>query len=730
VGLTLYTGSSLLAFLACIILAPLVLWRGKPGRQIYLFSGLTLLVGVWSLFPFATGRVERSADALSVARFLYLAALFVPPLFLHLTYTILGLSTLRREAAVLRGFYLVSALFALALPTDWFIRDVIRYAPFFCVVGGPLYTAYVGFFGITCALGFLALLRGYRGASGVRRNQLRYIFLSWFLAYVAGLFHFMPTYFGVEPFPHDILVIAFVTLSAYAIVRYRILDIRVAVASALILAAVYAILLGMPFLALRWYRDFLYEMIQQHVLAAPALAVVYALFASCCPFVYIALQRRAADRLLSEQRRYQTVLRQAAQGMTLIKEMDRLLNLVVHILTRTVRISHSAVYLLDTEGKTYVLRARRGTFGIEVGHAMPVGSPLIAELVRQRGAIVQEELKLQIQSGGEAARLVAAEGAMGAIQAAVVVPSFVEDTLIGFLVLGEKRSGRAYSQDDLQVFEVLASQAALAIENAQFYDELQRTQADLFQTAKMATLGQMAGGMSHQINNRFYVLTILAGTMKAALNALNLDTADREIREMIAKATVTFQKIEDNAIRGGDIVKTLLRFSRPTRGDQKPIAIQEIVDTALDVVQYKIKLEDLDFSKEYEPDLPMIQGNVNQLADSLFNLFSNAYDAIQSKQERLKPPDYRGAITVRARAGSGRVTLTIRDNGIGMTPQEASQLFIPFFTTKATSEKGTGLGLFIIKRIVEHHGGQIRATSQFGEGTTFTMTLPAAPAAA
>ncbi|MBI4226661.1 MAG: GAF domain-containing protein [Candidatus Omnitrophica bacterium] len=718
-----------------------MLWRGKPGRQIYLFSGLTLLVGVWSLFPFATGRVERGADALAVARLLYLAALFVPPLFLHLTYAILGRSALRREAAVLRGFYLVSALFALALPTEWFIRDVIRYAPFFGIVGGPLYTAYVGFFGITCALGFVALRRGYRGASGTRRNQLRYIFLSWFLAYVAGLFHFMPTYFGVEPFPHDLLVIAFVTLSAYAIVRYRILDIRLAMARALIFAVVYALVLGAPFVALMVSRDVLHDLLQQRSFAAPLMAVLYALLASCCPFIYLALQRRAENRLLAEQRRYQIVLRQAAQGMTLIKEMDKLLNLIVHILTRTVRITHAAVHLLDKEANVYVLRARRGAGKSPsprpspqqgeggVGQAIPVNSPLIQELVRQKGAIVQEELKLQLQSGGQTAQLVAAEGAMGTIQAAVAVPSFVEDTLIGFLVLGEKRSGRAYSQDDLQVFEALASQAALAVENAQFYDELQRTQADLFQTAKMASLGQMAGGMSHQINNRFYVLTILAGTMKAALNALTLEGVGQDVRAAIVKATETFQKVEDNAIRGGDIVKTLLRFSRPTRGDQKPVSIQEIVDTALDVVQYKIKLEELDVSKEYEPDLPLVQGNVNQLADSLFNLFSNAYDAIQSKQERLKPPDYRGAITVRARAMSGRVALTIADNGIGMTPPEAAQLFIPFFTTKATSEKGTGLGLFIIKRIIEHHGGHIQATSQFGEGTTFIITLPAAPAA-
>jgi len=232
--------------------------------------------------------------------------------------------------------------------------------------------------------------------------------------------------------------------------------------------------------------------------------------------------------------------------------------------------------------------------------------------------------------------------------------------------------------------------------------------------------------MSHQINNRFYVLTILAGTMKAALKALSPNDVGPALKELIPRTITTFEKIEDNAIRGGDIVKTLLRFSRPGRGDQKPISVQEVVETALDVVQYKISLQELDVSKELSPELPLIQGNLNQLADSLFNLFSNAYDAIEAKKERLKPEGYRGTISVRGHAVNGKLQLVISDNGIGMTPPELSQLFVPFFTTKATSEKGTGLGLFIIKRIVEHHGGQIQARSTFGEGTTFTITLPAA----
>ncbi|OGX39928.1 MAG: hypothetical protein A3C53_08465 [Omnitrophica WOR_2 bacterium RIFCSPHIGHO2_02_FULL_68_15] len=730
--MNLYALSSLIAATFCCGLALFVYSKSRGNAERRAFAAVTFLIGIWTLFPYLAAQAPDPVRALQRSRLVYVAALCVPSLFFQFMLHTMRMADEPRERRLLRASYGLAIGFAACVFSPMFIRAVVANAPYSAVVPGPLYLAFILYFGYMYFHASHRLWPLYRRSTGHFREHLRYIGLAFILAFLAGVMHFASAFRIPEIIPHDLLVISYSAIIAFAIIRYRIMDLRVAVARTMILAAVYAVLLGLPFAALRWYRDPLSALVQQHVLAAPALAVVYALFASCCPFVYIALQRRVADRLLAEQRRYQTVLRQAAQGMTLIKEMDKLLNLIVHILTRTVRISHSAVYLLDKDAKTYVLRARRGTLRIEVGYTIPVGSPLIAELIRQKGAIVQEEMKLQLQSGGETASLVAAEGAMGTIQAAVAVPSFVEDKLIGFLVLGEKHSGRAYSEDDLQVFEVLASQAALAIENAQFYDELQRTQADLFQTAKMATLGQMAGGMSHQINNRFYVLTILAGTMKAALDALTLEGVAPAVCAAIGKAKETFQKVEDNAIRGGDIVKTLLRFSRPTRGDQKPVSIQEIVDTALDVVQYKIKLEDLDVAKEYEPDLPLVQGNVNQLADSLFNLFSNAYDAIQSRMERLKPPDYRGAIVVRARAvaGRGRVELTIRDNGIGMSPQEVGQLFIPFFTTKATSEKGTGLGLFIIKRIVEHHGGQIQATSQFGEGTTFTITLPAAPPAA
>jgi len=712
-----------------------VLLKGRKNRQTYLFAGLTLLAGIWSLFPFATGQSSTDSQALDVARLLYLFALFVPPVFLHLTFALLDLPKTARDRLLLTASYVLSVLFLPALPTAAFIQGVLRFRPFFAVVPGPFYTAYVLFFGTTCAIGFIKLLEGYRNAIGIGKNQLRYIFVSWFLAYIAGLMHFMPAYFHFEPFPHDFLLLAFVPISTYAIVRYRLLDIRLAFARTTIFALVYAPVLGIPFFVGYVGQEFLTAHFGRWWWAA--LLTLGAFFATLGPFLYTVLQRRAEERLMAEQRRYQSVLRQASQGMTLIKDLNKLLRLIVHLLTQKVRIRHAAIYLWDPQMKKFVPSVSR-QWSVKDPDTFSRDHPLVEYLHWHRMPIVTEELGLQARSGSKELQPVVA--ALKAIEAAVMVPSFTEDRCEGFLLLGEKLSGALFTSDDLQVFQVLASQAALAIENAQFYEELKRTQTDLFQTAKMASLGHMAGGMSHQINNRFHVLTILSGTLRSVMKDLNPMELEREkIKDLWDKTLETLAKLEDNALRGGEIVKTLLRFSRPA-GDYKPVALRQIIATSKEVAQFRVNMGLIDLTEEIPESLPPVKGDLNQLADSCFNLLTNAYDAVQKKATMISegkispspndPTPFRGKIWIRAypEKTDGKLlnVLEVQDNGTGMTSGELDNLFVPFFTTKATAQKGTGLGLYVIQRIVERHGGSITAASKVGAGTTFIIRLPAA----
>lgn len=496
---------------------------------------------------------------------------------------------------------------------------------------------------------------------------------------------------------------------------------------------VYAAVLGLPLIGALTWQPWL-----EHFLGRRWwvwVLLVYAALATAAYYVNLYFQHRAEDRLLAEQRRYQAVLRQASQGMTLIKELDRLLRLIVHLLTLKVRIRHAAIYLWDKQMKQFVPQVSR-QWGVREPPRFERKDPLIEYLHWHRVPLVTEELQLQARAG--ARELEPVLQSLKAIDAAVVIPSFIEDHCKGLLILGEKVSGALYAPDDLQVFQVLASQAALAIENAQFYEELKRTQADLFQTAKMASLGHMAGGMSHQINNRFHVLTILAGTLKSVLKEVDPTTVDKEkLTQFWYKTLETLTKVEENALRGGDIVKTLLKFSRPA-GEYKPVTLPQILATAKDVLQFRVNFAVVELLDEVPENLPPVKGDLNQLADCCINLVSNASDAIQKKAElieakQLTPPPqeflpYKGKIRIKARQeqreGQPWIVLELTDNGIGMTPADLQNLFIPFFTTKATSQKGTGLGLYIIDRILQQHGGKITAQSEYGVGTAFTLRLP------
>ncbi len=542
--------------------------------------------------------------------------------------------------------------------------------------------------------------------------------------------------FQIPIFPYGMfLVVIYPAIMTYAIVKYRFMDINLVITRTAVFVVVYAAILGVPLLAALSWQIQLEQSLGYRWWAWVLL--VYAGLATAAHYANLYFQQRAENRLLAEQRRYQSVLRQAAQGMTMIKDLGRLLKLVVHLLTQKVRIRHAEIYLWDPQVKKYVPSVSR-QWAVKDPEAFPSDHPLIEFLHWHRVPIVTEELGLQARGGAKELQPVV--NALKGLDAAVVVPSFTEKKCEGFLLLGDKISGGLFSSDDLQVFQVLASQAALAIENAQFYEELKRTQTDLFQTAKMASLGHMAGGMSHQINNRFHVLTILAGTLKSVMKDMDPATIGKEqLKQLWEKTMETLGKLEDNALRGGDIVKTLLRFSRPA-GEYKVVTVAQILSTAKEVSQFRVNMTAIDYVEEVAEGVPEVKGDLNQLADCCFNLLTNAYDAVQRKGTQIAekqispapndPVPFKGKLWIRARTEKKEertwVVIELQDNGTGMAAHELENLFVPFFTTKATAQKGTGLGLYVIQRIMERHGGTISAASKQGVGTTFTLRLPAA----
>jgi two-component system NtrC family sensor kinase len=233
-------------------------------------------------------------------------------------------------------------------------------------------------------------------------------------------------------------------------------------------------------------------------------------------------------------------------------------------------------------------------------------------------------------------------------------------------------------------------------------ETLQDTQERLVQKEKLASVGQLAAGVAHEINNPL-------GTVLLYADILHKETPkdDQQHREDL-------QMILREATRCKTIVNDLLNFSRQNDVLAQETDLNDLLQSMVEEASRKDLYRSMELATDFDPDLPPIQADPLQLHQVFLNLMSNAAEAMPGG----------GRLTLRTRRGpvAGTVTVQVQDTGVGISEENMSKLFTPFFTTKPIG-KGTGLGLAIIYGIVKMHRGQISVQSQEGEGTTFTLTL-------
>jgi two-component system NtrC family sensor kinase len=229
----------------------------------------------------------------------------------------------------------------------------------------------------------------------------------------------------------------------------------------------------------------------------------------------------------------------------------------------------------------------------------------------------------------------------------------------------------------------------------------------LFNAAKLASVGEMSAGVAHEINNPLAIIHEEAGLLKDLLDPqFGQEFNPAEFRERL-------DAIIDATFRGRQITRNLLAFSR----DHEPVLerhdMNAILEAILSFKDTEFRVSNIEIKKEFAPVLPPVLVNRNQMEQVLYNLFNNARDAIGRD----------GRITVRTRQADREVQIDVEDTGCGMSDEQMEKIFFPFYTTKKVG-KGTGLGLSISYGIVRSFGGRIEVKSKVGEGTTFTVALP------
>ena len=263
----------------------------------------------------------------------------------------------------------------------------------------------------------------------------------------------------------------------------------------------------------------------------------------------------------------------------------------------------------------------------------------------------------------------------------------------------------------LAVAELNEMQQTLEDKVEERTQQLKAAQRKLVQSDRLATLGQLAASVAHEINNP------VSGVLNLSMLLERLMASGTYPSGREAEFRKYLSLISAETARVGRIVSDLLAFSRRSKPQRAPADVNKLVRTTIGLADHKLKLISAEIVLDLQQNLPLVECDASQIQQVILNLVLNGAQAMQPKGG--------GKLTIRTRLiqQDNTVELCVEDTGEGIAPENVSKIFDPFFTTKAEG-KGVGLGLAVLYGIVKAHEGEVEVTSQRNQGTAFTVTLP------
>jgi signal transduction histidine kinase/DNA-binding response OmpR family regulator len=283
----------------------------------------------------------------------------------------------------------------------------------------------------------------------------------------------------------------------------------------------------------------------------------------------------------------------------------------------------------------------------------------------------------------------------------LVQPLTAGGEVLGYLAAARTSPVESFTAHDQRHAALFASQAAQALRNAELFSRLQTTQNSLIRSEKLNAMGRVVAGIAHEINNP---LAVIMGNAQMILGGGRLNGDD----------LIDLQGVVEHTRRCRDIVRNLLEFAGGREQKKETLELVTLVETSVGLALCGWS-EPAAIVRDWPKESPRVLADAVQLKQIVVNLVRNALQAVEGRP---------GAeIAVRVQASSGRARIIVDDRGPGLTAQSEARLFEPFYTTKPPG-KGTGLGLYLCRLLVERHGGSITAGNRPGGGASFVIELP------
>ena len=691
-----------LAFTMNLILCLVVLSSKPKDIAHWLFACFVLSFAAWNMGELIMINSVNPIHAIFGVKVIFIGLTFAPLFFLHFSFVF----PFKKKSEWSKGFklfllymipvaILVTFSFIFRIDIEHFkeLRNVFYYGLLF---EEPLvFLIFLGlialFSGLCICWGIKNLLQSLRTTRIPRQKlQIKYLIFGMVSMAIAGTIINLSNYFLKLGWPVFFLASLYSILVSFffaiALIKYQLLDIHLLIRGGILYSSISGLILAVYILIIKNIGEEISQRAYGRSLIVES-AMILALVFMLRPF-----QTKVGDWIdrffYMERVRFRTKLSEFSRVLTELVDLDEVGKTTVHFIAQTLHVDSVLFFFLKSEANDY-----RPIFGSPLHDELRYASqhPFVKRVEKNGRAVDLEHLK-----GGEGE----VEEVDNLIEKGwvVVTPIFIRERLLGYILLGKKRTEKDYTVEELELLEAFSNQAALAISRALIYRDMSLKDKQIMQAEKMAAIGELAAGIAHEIRNPLGIISGSAETVRKH--------EDQKIREEMTGY------ILEESTRINRLISTFLDFAKPKEPKLVKCDLREVLQKTLLLLSPQAKTQGVEIRKEIPQEPLQASVDPDQMRQAFTNLSVNALEAMP-KGGILK-------ITVLENPRD-KVSIRFSDTGSGIPKEAQSKIFDPFFTTK---EGGTGLGLSIAHRIVTQHGGNLGVEGGEGKGSIFTITLP------
>jgi signal transduction histidine kinase len=702
--------------------------KDRKNKVNITFSLFCLSVAFWSyaymIWPFFLSK----ESVLISFQLLHIGASFTSITYLHFVTSWLNIDK-RNKKIILSGYFL-AILFSIFSFSPLFISDVVpKFSMEYWANPGIIYHFYLIYFFGYFLYSSILLFLNFRRVTGVKRTQIKYILIGMIIAFMGGSTNY-PLWYDINFPPYGNFFVAFyVILTTYAIIRYRFMDIKFILRSSsvylLSLIVIFGLASGVKILAEKFFEEFSFWI---------DLMVIF-LAVSTFPSIKNQFFKWANEYFFTSLYDSGKLILKTGNDLKTFLNIDKIYEYLFAIFSKNLHTKAFSVLTYSEKGNNYLLQYNKG-FKVNSESEFD-RNPLVEDrFIANNEIVITEELR-NLYYNEETKDLV---DLLERLEVELLIPLKVKGNLVGLLALGQKETGEAYNDEDLQVLEIIAGQAAVAIENAQLYSEAKRFNIHLKKEVKKATenvervnkdlsktnkklkdayerLKQLDSAKNEFISIASHQLRTPLTSIKGFISMIregDYGKIDKETDEALRKIFISNERLIK-------LVNDLLSLSRIESGKFgfifKQNEIGPLVKSIVD--NFKIEAEDKGLKVKYQKSKKAITPFVFD-KDKIHEVVSNLIDnAIKYTNK--------GEVAVSLESFDDKIKITVSDTGKGMEVDEADYVFEKFrrgIESSNLNTEGVGLGLYVCRKIVDAHKGKIHAESDgLGKGSRFIVEL-------